>query len=266
MNMYLHELKSLRRSAVIWTCALAAVAALFLSMYPGMAKDAGDFRKLLGGYPPALRDMMSINLGIITTFLGFYSFVFSFIALCGAVQGMNLGMSVLSKESRERTADFLLAKPVSRASVVTAKLLAALTVLLLTDAVFYAAALAVANAVKTADFDVTQFFMINLTLLFIQLIFLALGVAVSVFFKRLKSVLPISLGVVFGFYMVGAFIATGKDAVARYFSPFKYFDVNYILDHSAYETPYLVAGSAIVAAAVIVTYFIYVKRDIHAVS
>ena len=65
------------------------MAALFLSMYTGMAKDAQDFKKLLGGYPPAVRAMLGINLDYITSVLGFYSFALSFVTLCGAIQAMN---------------------------------------------------------------------------------------------------------------------------------------------------------------------------------
>lgn len=267
MNMYLHELKSQRKSVLIWACALAALAALYLSVYPGMAEDAESFKGLLGNYPPAVRAMLGINLDTITSVLGFYSMIFSFIILCGAIQAMNLGVSILSKETRERTADFLLVKPVSRSAIVTAKLLAAFTAIVATDAVFYAVAFLIANAVKTADFSNKLFFMINLTLFFLQLIFLAFGVAVSVFFRKLKSVLPVSLGTVFGFYMIGALIATGKDSdAARYFSPFRYFDVNHIIQHASYETSYMITGAVIIIAAVVTTYLVYTRKDIHAVS
>ena len=263
MNMVLHEMKSLRKSTVLWTCSLIAIAALYLSLYPGIGKDAEDFKRLLGGYPPAVRAMLGIRLDSITSMLGFYSFAFSFIALCGAIQGMNLGVSILSKESRERTADFLLVKPVSRVSIVTAKLSAAVLMLLATDVVFYAAVSVLANAVKTSDFSHKLFFMVNLTLLFLQLIFFSLGMAVSVFFKRLKSVLPLSLGVVFGLYLLGA---RRNDGAARYFSPFQYFRTDYILRHSAYESPYLIAGAAVAVVSILVAYTVYVKKDIHAVS
>ncbi len=267
MNMYFYELKSLRKSAVLWLCVIVALAAMFLSLYPGVAKDAVDFKELLGNYPATVRAMLGINLDYITSLLGFYSMVFSFISLCGAIQAMNLGVSILSKETRERTADFLLAKPVSRKAIVSAKLLAALTVVLAANIVFNAVAMIMANTVKTADYSGKLFLMINLTLLFIQLIFLAVGVVVSVFFKRLKAVLPVSLGFVFGLYMAGALLATGKDDdVARFVSPFRYFDISYIIKNAGYETTYLIAGASIVFAATVATYIIYVNKDIHAVN
>lgn len=260
MNMFLHELKSMRKTAAIWTISLIALSALFLSIYPSVAADAEEFKKLLANYPPAIRAMLGINIDNIASLLGFYSMVFSFVTLCGAIQGMNLGISILSRESRERTADFLLVKPVSRKSIVSAKLMAALTTIVATNIVFYAATLLIANAVKTEDYSNKLFFMINLTLFFLQIIFMAIGMVVSVFFKKLKSVLPISLGVVFGFYMVGALIPK------RYISPFKYFDITYIIKNAGYEASYLVTAAVIVVAAIIASYIIYIRKDIHAVS
>ncbi len=260
MNMFLHELKSMRKTAAIWTISLIALSALFLCIYPSVAADAEEFKKLLANYPPAIRAMLGINIDNIASLLGFYSMVFSFVTLCGAIQGMNLGISILSRESRERTADFLLVKPVSRKSIVSAKLLAALTTIVATNIVFYAATLLIANAIKTGDYSNKLFFMINLTLFFLQIIFMAIGLVVSVFFKKLKSVLPISLGVVFGFYMVGALTS------ARYISPFKYFDITYIINNAGYEASYLVTAAVIVVVAIITSYIIYIRKDIHAVS
>ncbi|MFT8315785.1 MAG: ABC transporter permease subunit [Clostridium sp.] len=265
MNMYLHELKSLRKSTIIWTCAMIALAVIYFSLYPGIVNDAADFKKLIGAYPASVRAAMGISIGNITSILGFYSMVFSFITLCGAIQAMNLGVSIISKESRERTADFLLVKPVSRAAIVSAKLVAALTMLLATNVIYYVAASILANLVKTSDYSYRVFFMINLTLFFIQLIFMAIGVVVSVFFTKLKSVLPISLGTVFGFFIVGALIATGKNDEIRLISPFKYFDISYIIKNSSYEVTYLIAGIVIVAVSIATSYFIYTKKDIHAV-
>lgn len=267
MNMYLQELRSMRKSLIIWTCSLIALAAIFLSIYPSVAKDAADFKTLLSNYPAPIRAALGINLDFITSMIGFYSFVFSFIVLSGAVQAMNLGVSILSRESRERTADFLLVKPVSRASIVSAKLLAAFTTILVTNVIFNAVCFLIANSVKTTDYNAKLFLMVNLSMFFIQIIFLAVGMVVSVFFKKLKSVLPVSLSVVFGLYIIGALIATGKnDDAARFISPFRYFDITYIIKNSSYETSYMILSTVIVIVAVAASYLIYVRKDIHAVS
>lgn len=267
MNIYLHELKSLRKSAVIWTFSLIALAALYLSIYPSMVKDAIDFKELISNFPASVRAVLGINLDYITSMLGFYSMVFSIIVLCGAIQAMNMGVSILSKESRERTADFLLTKPVSRFSIITSKLLAAFTIIVATNVVFSAVSLIIANVAKTDDFSQKLFLMINITMFFIQLIFLSVGLLISVFFNKLKSVLPISLGVVFSSYIIGTLTATGKnDEMSRFISPFKYFDAIYIIKNGKYEVQYLICGSVIIILSVIASYIIYINKNIHAVS
>jgi ABC-2 type transport system permease protein len=246
---------------------MLALAALYLSIYPSMAKDAEDFKQLLGEYPEAVRAMLGINLDYITSLLGFYSMIFTFIVLCGAIQAMNLGVSILSKESRERTADFLLVKPVSRTAIVSAKLLAACTALAITNAVFIIVSTFMANLAKTEDFSLKTFLMINLSMLFIQLIFIAIGMVVSVFFKKIKNVLPISLGFVFGFYFIGTILVTdSSNKLERILSPFKYFDIYYIIQNMSYEAFYLVAGAIIVVVSIAASYVIYNRKDIHAVS
>lgn len=267
MNIYLNELKSLRKSAIIWVGSMFALALLFLSIYPTVADDAADFKLLLTNYPASIREMLGINLDYITSLVGFYSMIFSFIILCGAIQAMNLGVSILSREVRERTADFLLVKPVSRSVIISAKLLAAFTIILFTNIVYFAFTMTTANIVKTEDYNNKTFFLINLTMLFVQFIFLAIGLVISVFFRKIKTVLPISLGVVFGIYIAGALLATGKDGKSlRFLSPFQYFDLTYIIKHSGYETGYLVLSAVIVVVCIAVSYVVYNRKDIHAVS
>lgn len=265
MNIYLFELKSLRKNAIIWICALIGLAGLYLSIYPSIANDVTDFKKLLGNYPPAVRAMLGINLDTLASLTGYYSMVISFVLLCGAIQAMNLGVSILSKESRHRTADFLLVKPVSRSTIIRSKLLAIFTIIVITNIIFCTTSFAMANA-ASHDYNKKLFLLINLTLFFLQLIFAALGFVISVFFQKLKNVLPISLGTVFGFYFIGALLAVGKDgADFRFISPFRYFDINYITKHNGYEASYLILSAAIIIISLVVTFVIYNKKDIHAV-
>ena len=132
MNMFLHELKAYRKSTIIWSVALAGIVIVFLSMFPAFSSNTEELKKLLENLPLALRNAIGLSLDTIGSLLGFYStLTFLYITLCGAIQAMNLGTSIVSKEVREKTADFLLTKPVSRVQILTAKLLAALTSLVI---------------------------------------------------------------------------------------------------------------------------------------
>ena len=162
-------------------------------------------------------------------------------------------------------ADFLLTKPVSRAKIMTSKLLAAVASLVITNVVYLAVATMMASMVETKEYSTKVFVLLSLTLFFLQLIFLALGIIVSVVVPRIKSILPISLGTVFAFFVIGALASTTGDNALRYISPFKYFDFAYIVQNSSYETSFMMVGIGFIAIAIVASYFIYAKRDIHAV-
>lgn len=265
MNIFIHELKTYRKSTIIWSLSLIAIMIIFMSMYSTFAEDAKGFMKIVENYPEAIRNAMGFNQENFFTILGFYSFPLSFITLCAAIQAMNLGTSIVNKEVREKTADFLLTKPVTRTKILTAKLLAAFVSIVVTNIFYFAAASFVALQVQTDDFSLKIFLLLSFTIFFIQLIFLSLGIIISVIVQKIKSVLTVSLATVFAFYFVGMFSDTTGDEVKRYFSPFKYFDTAYIIKHSSYETTFLIAGAVIIILAIATSYVVYSKKDIHAV-
>jgi ABC-2 type transport system permease protein len=265
MNIFFHEWKAYWKSTLIWSISLVMIIVLFMSFYPSFAKDAEEFQKIMEGYPEAIRNALGFNLNSFFTILGFYCFPLAFITLCGAIQGMNLGTSIVSKEVREKTADFLLSKPVTRTTVLTAKLLAALISIVMTNIVYQAVTITMAYQVKTDDFSLKILIMLSVTMFFIQLIFLALGVMISVIAPRIKSVLTVSLTTVFAFYFLGMFSGTTGEEAKRYLSPFKYFDTAYIIKHASFESSFLIVGAVILTLAILVSYFVYAKKDIHSV-
>lgn len=260
MNIFMYELKVQQKSTIVWSTALVAIVVLFMSMFPSISKEISDFKTLLEGFPEGIRKALGIQVDTIGSVVGFYSYIFLYITLCGSIQAMNYGLSVGSREVREKTADFLFTKPVTRTKIMTSKILAAFMVLLLTNVVFIAAACIMASMVTTENYSLKVFMLISLTLLFIQLIFLALGIIISVLFSKIKSVITVSLGVVFSFFIIGMIAA--NEEPGRYFSPFKYFDHTYIMQHSGYELSFLFIGSAVIFVSLLISYLVNVKKDI----
>ncbi|PFA67658.1 ABC transporter permease [Bacillus sp. AFS015802] len=263
MNIFLYELKASRKSTLTWTLVLVALMMLFMSMFPSISKEIDEFKKLLEGFPEGVRKALGIEVESIGSLNGYYSYIFLYITLCGAIQAMNLGISICSKEIREKTADFLLTKPVTRTRILSSKVLAALTSILITNIVYVISAIVVANIVKVEAFSLNVFFLISITLLFTQLIMFSIGMLIAVVFSKVKSVISLSLGVVFAFFLTGMVAAT--EEASRYFTPFKYFDYTYIMNHESYEWSFLVVGIALIAVSLIAGFIIYNKKDIHTV-
>ncbi|WP_099361039.1 ABC transporter permease subunit [Fredinandcohnia onubensis] len=264
MNVFLHECRAYRKTTLIWTLSLVGMMVLFMSIFPTIAKDIEDYKKVLDGFPDAMKQALGLQVDTFGSVLGFYSYVFVYISLCGAIQAMNFGTAIVSKEVREKTADFLLTKPITRKTILTAKVLAAFTSILFTSIVYIVASWLMVAAVATDEYSTKAFLLISISLFLLQVIFLAIGIFLSVYLPKIKSVLSVSLGTVFAFFIIGMLSSSG-DEFKRYLSPFKYFDSYYMIEHTSYEGAFLIVGSGIVAVAIIASYIYYTKKDIHSV-
>ncbi|PGS50177.1 ABC transporter permease subunit [Bacillus sp. AFS041924] len=265
MNIFLHELKAYRKSTFIWTASLMAIVVFFLSLFPAIAKDYAEFSKVLEGYPEGVRKALGLEIESFGNILGFYSYVFIYISLCGAIQAMILGTSIVSKEVREKTADFLLTKPITRTKVMTSKIFAGVVSLAITNVFYLVSTILMAQHVKTADFSNQLIILLSISLFITQLLFLGIGILISVVFPKIKAVLSISLAIVFGFFVVGMVVATDESNAKRFLSPFKYFEPKYIIAHSKFETQFLIVSIGIILISIITSYVIYKKKDVHAV-
>jgi len=266
MNVFFREFKAYRKSTLIWILSLCTLVVVFLLMYPAFTKDVDVTRELMAGLPLAVRSALDISLQNFFTIYGFFAYLFTFISLAGAVQAMNLGVGIVSKEDSGKTVDFLLTKPISRANVITGKLLAAVSLLLITNLFFGLASFITARLMSAANFDSRLFLLIIVVLFLIQMLFLALGLLMSVIIHKIKLPIVVSLPTVFSFFIVGMLGAIiGNDNV-KYICPFKFYDFNYIINHGYYDAKFLIIEAIFVLLSIIFSYVLYIKKDIRAVS
>lgn len=266
-TIYLHEFRLRLRSVIIWGIAVVAIIFVFMSMFPGFVEQAALLNSLLFKMPPALLDAFGLENANMSTILGFMSFIFVFVQLCLAIQAGNYGFGLVSVEETELTADFLLSKPVSRARVLTSKLLAALTSLLITDIAIWAASLICLRLFNGGQaYDLATVLLLLVSITIFQIFFLSVGLVISLLVRRVRSVTPYSLGLGFGTYVLSAFSAALAQVSLEYITPFKHFDPAYIVRHGAYDTPLVVVNVAVSVIALAASYWLYLRRDIHAVS
>ena len=262
LNMYLHELKQYRRITIIWIVSLVAVAALYMALWPSMSTQMAALQKILASYPKALLAALGVNSTVFASFAGFYSIIMNYVILAAAIQAMNMGTGIVAKEEHSHTAEFLLTKPVNRTQVLTAKLLAALTLVFITHAFFMAAMWAEINFLANTTMDGKIFILMTLTLFLVQLFFLGLGFLVSVTAPKIRSVLSISLSTVFVFFIIGILDSLiGANAI-RYLTPFRFFDYQYIIKNGSYELVFLVIEFVFLPVAIFAAYYFYLRRDI----
>ncbi len=107
---------------------------MVLLMASGMTKYSAysstgsgqSISELLGTMPSSIKALLGFGSFDVGTMAGFFGVMFVYTELTAAIHAALLGAGILSKEERDKTAEFLMTMPVSRTAVITAKFLAGL--------------------------------------------------------------------------------------------------------------------------------------------
>jgi ABC-2 type transport system permease protein len=263
MNIYKHELKLKLKSVVIWSVSVAMVILVYLGAFSSIAAETEVMEEMLSSFPQELLIAFGMDAIDFSSVLGFFGVAFLFAQVCMAIQAANYGFSLVSIEERELTADFLLAKPITRSQILTSKLLAALTGLTITNAAAWVSSFAVIEMVREGrEYDTTALVMILASIVLFQLFFLTVGVLISLLVKRLRSVTPFSMALAFGMYVLSAFGGMLGDESLEIISPFKHFDPNYIIANGEYDLPLAAISVSAILISVVGSYVLYSRRNI----
>lgn len=263
MNIYKHEFKMIRGSVITWSISISLLLLLFMSLFSSFAKDAEILNQMMTQFPKELMMAFGMTGVDMSTVLGFFSFAFLFCQLCLSVQASNYGFGLVSLEERDMTADFLLAKPVSRTHILTSKLAAAISGLTITNLVIWISSFVFIELFRDGrTYDSSTLLLLLSSIIVFQLFFLTVGILVSLFMKKVRSVTPLSMALAFGMYVISAFGSMLGDVKMELITPFKHFEPNYIITNSAYDLPLVMISVSVIIISIVASYILYAKRNI----
>jgi len=229
-NLYRKELRLNRNSFFTWSVTVSAVTILGMAFYPILME--GDMLQQLTAFfeNPFMKNIMTAfgaSLDVLTNVLGFYSTRNSiFIMLLGGFFSILLAGKILAQEEREKSTEFLLAKPVTRSEVVWSKLMAFLTYLVLFNLIILTAGFLCLEIFKgKSEYRIAAFLVHTFYTFLLMLIFGAIGLFLSLWIKRGRSISNLSIGIIVGGYFIDALskITPSVDKIG-YISPFKFID------------------------------------------
>lgn len=264
MNIYTHELKTNLRSAIVWAVSLILLLLTFMSIFSSFANDAAILQQAMDQMPKELLIAFGMNDMDLSTVLGYFSFIFLFCQICLAIQAANYGFALVSVEETEMTADFLLAKPVARPTILTHKLLAAVTNLAITNVAVWISSFACIEMFRNGrSYEQQTLILLLLSMALFQLFFLGVGCVLSLLMKRVRSVTSLSMALAFGMYVLSAFGGMlGEDGLDL-LTPFKHFEARYIITHAAYNLPLVGLNVAVMVLSIVGSYVLYTRRNIY---
>jgi hypothetical protein len=195
--IFRRELKSNARGLVIWSLVLGGLVLMMMSVYPSFAEDAQTVEEVLNVFPEPIADVFGMDTLNLGTYTGFYGVEVHLInTLVGSVYAALLAAGMLAKEENDRTAEFLLSKPVTRTSVTGQKLAAVLANLFALNAVITAVSFACTGfADEAVETDILAWYMLAAFLLHATVA--SVSFLLSAAMRRTRSIVSLALGMVF---------------------------------------------------------------------
>jgi len=175
-----------------------------------------------------------------------------------------LGSGILLKEEYNKTAEYLLTRPVTRSEIFLSKLSVLLLFVFSLNFVTAAAGFISMEVFKTSPFSVKAFLVLSLYTLLLNLLFGALGIFLSTLVKRAKPITTFSIGLVLVLYFIFT-LSKITDSVAAlgFVSPFKYVSMDVVNPTYSIDPYYLMYFIGLSALAVAAAYRIYNHKDIY---
>lgn len=186
MNIVKRELKSNLKSMIIWSIALAFLVVVWMVEFESFAGNP-DINRFMESLPEAMLNAIGMGDLDIASLKGFISTISLYLYLILGIHSVLLGSSIISKEERDRTAEYLFSLPVSRRRVVIGKTLAAIINIITLNIITL-----ISIIISTMNYDRGEDFYSFIAIMFLaifilQLIFLSIGMFVSSVSKRYKK-------------------------------------------------------------------------------
>ena len=262
MNIYLRELKTRRKSIIFWSLGILFLEYASMNKFAGFNKS-GQTAEVFAAFPPALAKAFGLGGIDINTALGWFAMAMMYTLVMVAIHASLLGAGILAEEEQDKTAEFLYSKPISRAKVVTEKLLAALTLIFALNIATWLssiASVAMVNKGASANSEIT---LMMAGMFVVQVIFLVIGSAAAAVVRKPKYAGSAASSIMFATFFLSLWLdITEKAPWLKYFTPYKYFDAKVFANHAKFNYVYLVISIGIIAAMLAATYVFYQKRDL----
>lgn len=256
-----HELRQGKTVFVIWTAAISALLMICVVLFPEMKdqmEGVGDMFASMGAFSSAF-GMDRLNFG---TLKGFYAIECgNVLGLGGALYASLCAAGMLSKEEKDKTAEFLLTLPVKRSRVVTEKFLAICMQITGMNLIVYGSAISMMFVIgEKVPFVEVNLLHLAYWILQIELACICFGISALL----RKGSVGVGLGLAMVMYCLNLIAnMTEKAEFFKYFTPFAYCEGADLVTERQLDGKLIFIGLLFAVVSLVLAYCKYEKKDIH---
>lgn len=266
MNVFIRELKAHRKSIIIWSAAMILFVFAGMQKYTSFvgAEDSTDiFMNMIDSMPKFLKSLWGISSLDITSAVGYFGVVISYLLLMAGIHASMLGVGLIYKEERDKTVEFLMAKPLSRNKIVTAKIFAGIVNLIIFNIVTFTTSFIILKGLTSEPF-IDKIILSMFAMFFIQLLFMIIGIGVASIMKHPKKSGIITMAILIITFFLSIIVdLISKLEVFKFLTPFKYFEAKDFFISGSLNIVYIFLTILIIGLILLFTYKQYTKRDLN---
>jgi ABC-2 type transport system permease protein len=265
MNLLKWELKAYRKSLMIWCIGVILLITSGMSKYKGMVDSGQSMNELMEEMPKSLQSLMGTGVFDLSKASGYYGVLFLYLLVMAAIHAGLLGASIISKEERDKTSEFLFIKPMSRRKIINYKLIAGLFNIVIFNVTTLVSSLFVVNYFSNGVESVNRnIMMLMIGMLLLQLLFLVLGTTLASGLKKSKNSTALTTAVLLFTLILSIVIDLNNRLESLSFlTPFKYFEAKSILYGDGFDPVYVAISLLLIIISTVLTFVFFEKRDLH---
>lgn len=221
-----NELKRTRTGLIIWSAAAALIAWFGMLEYPVIGQNIELFEEALNLIPKIGRLICGVYNSNLYDPLGYYTVMYYWTGLIVFAHAIYTGASIISKESRDKTVEYLFTKPYKREEIVWAKIITGFVNISVIAFVVIAATMLGMAPVINEPTVYWQVLVSGIGMLLTQCVLMSLGLICSAIFKTYKSGTWGAIIVLLISYCLMFFVQYIEKPSLNFFSPLTYFSIS----------------------------------------
>jgi ABC-2 type transport system permease protein len=260
------EFKKNTISLIIWTVVITFFIVITMAIYPTFMENQSKILGMMSLVPKGALQFKGVSdFNDLLSPLGFYAANnVIYMMVLGSIFSIVFSSNILLKEEYNKTAEYLLTRPVTRNEIFITKMTVVFCHIFILNLVTSLAGYISVELVANTPVSIRTYLILCFYTLLLNILFATVGFFISSTTKRAKPVTTFSIGMVLFFYFIYTLsrITEGASKVG-YISPFRYVRMDAINPSYRLEIWHLIYFTGISLLLLWISYRMYRRKDIY---